>query len=64
MNTAKITEKQQTVSGMNQVMFSSRDEPSNHFSSNFKSFKYKTSITGKTYDLCVVEAGYDGKKSR
>ena len=40
----------------------SRDEPSDSFSSNFKSLKYKTSITGKTYNLCVVEAGYDGNK--
>ena len=27
-----------------------RDEPSNTLSSNFKSFKYKTSITGNIYD--------------
>ena len=27
-----------------------RDEPSNPLSSNFESFKYKTSITGNTYD--------------
>ena len=33
-----------------------RDEPSNHLSSNSDSFKYKTGITGNTYD------GNDAKK--
>ena len=28
-----------------------RDEPSNRLSSNSESFKYKTSITGNTYDV-------------
>ena len=34
-----------------------RDEPSDPLSSNSESFKYKTSITGKTYNL-----GYDANK--
>ena len=45
MNTAKITKKA-TGSLWNYY----RDEPSNPLSSNFESFKYKTSITGNTYD--------------
>ena len=36
-----------------------RDEPSNPPSSNSESFKYKTSITGNTYNLGVGEAAYD-----
>ena len=39
-----------------------RDEPSNHLSSNSESFKYKTSITGNTYNVGVGEAGYDANK--
>ena len=39
-----------------------RDEPSNHLSSNSESFKYKTSITGNTYNVGVGEAGYDVNK--
>ena len=39
-----------------------RDEPSNPLSSNSESFKYKTSITGNTYNIGVGEAGYDAKK--
>ena len=39
-----------------------RDEPSNPFSSNFESFKYKTSITGKTYNLVAGNANYDATK--
>ena len=35
-----------------------RDEPSNRLSSNSKSFKNKTSITGKTYNIGAGE-GYD-----
>ena len=35
-----------------------RDEPSDPLSSNSKSFKYKTSITGKTYNIGTGE-GYD-----
>ena len=37
-----------------------RDEPSNPLSSNSESFKYKTSITGNTYN--VGEDGYDANK--
>ena len=40
-----------------------RDEPSNPLSSNFESFKYKTSITGNIYNVGAAEAGYDGNKS-
>ena len=36
-----------------------RDETSNPLSSNSKSFKYKTSITGNT-NLGAGDAGYDG----
>ena len=39
-----------------------RDEPSNPLSSNSESFKYKTSITGNTYNLGAGEAGYDANK--
>ena len=39
-----------------------RDEPSNPLSSNSKSFKYKTSITGNTYNIGDAEAGYHANK--
>ena len=39
-----------------------RDEPSNPLSSNSESFKYKTSITGNTYNVGVGEEGYDANK--
>ena len=39
-----------------------RDEPSNPLSSNSESFKYKTSITGNTYNVGDGEAGYDADK--
>ena len=39
-----------------------RDEPSNPLSSNSESFKYKTSITGNTYNVDAGEAGYDATK--
>ena len=39
-----------------------RDEPSNPLSSNSESFKYKTRITGNTYNLGAGEAGYDADK--
>ena len=39
-----------------------RDEPSNPLSSNYKSFKYKTSITENTYDIGAGEEGYDANK--
>ena len=38
------------------------DEPSNPLSSNSESFKYKTSITGNTYNVGAGEAGYDANK--
>ena len=41
-----------------------RDEPSNPLSSNSESFKYKTSITGNTYNVCVGKEGYDANKVR
>ena len=40
-----------------------RDEPSNPLSSNSESFKYKTSITGTTYNVGVGEKGYDATKA-
>ena len=39
-----------------------RDEQSNPLSTNSKSFKYKTSITGNTYNLGNVEENYDVSK--
>ena len=39
-----------------------RDEPSNPLSSNSESFKYKTSITGSTYNLAAANHGYDATK--
>ena len=45
-----------------------RDEPSNLLSSNSESFKYKTNITGNSYNVGAGDAGYDtnnkvGKKN-
>ena len=39
-----------------------RDEPSNPLSSNSESFKYKTSITGNTYNVGDGEDNYDANK--
>ena len=39
-----------------------RNEPSDPLSSNSESFKYKTSITGNSYNLVDGEAGYDATK--
>ena len=39
-----------------------KDEPINLLSSNSESFKYKTSITGNTYNVGDGEAGYDANK--
>ena len=39
-----------------------RDEPSDPLSSNSESFKYKTSITGNTYNVGDGEEGYDANK--
>ena len=39
-----------------------RDEPSDPRSSNSESFKYKTSITGNTYNVGDGEGGYDTNK--
>ena len=39
-----------------------RDEPSNPLSSSSESFKYKTSITGNTYNIGDGEANYDANK--
>ena len=36
-----------------------RDKPCDSLSSNYESFKYKTSITGNTYNVGDGEAGYD-----
>ena len=57
MITVKITEKQQEV-----FWNYYRDEPSNLLSSNSESFKYKTSVTGNTYNAGVGEADYDANK--
>ena len=39
-----------------------RDQPSNPLSTNSESFKYKTSITGSTYNVGDDEEGYDANK--
>ena len=39
-----------------------RDEQSNPLSSNSESLKFKTSITGNTYNLGAGEAGYEANK--
>ena len=39
-----------------------RDETSNPLFSNSESFKYKTSITGNTYNVGDDEEGHDGNK--
>ena len=39
-----------------------RNEPSDSLSSNSESFKYKTSITGNTYNLGAGDTGYDTNK--
>ena len=39
-----------------------RDEPSSPLSSNSKSFRYKTSITGNTYNVGVGKEGYHATK--
>ena len=39
-----------------------RDEPSHPLSSSSECFKYKTSITGNTYNVYGGEAGYDADK--
>ena len=39
-----------------------RDERSDPLSSSSESFKYKTSITGNTYNVGNGEAGYDADK--
>ena len=57
MNTVKITKKT-TGSLWNYY----RDEPSDPLSYNSESFKYKTSITGNTYNFGVGEDGYDANK--
>ena len=58
MNTVKITEKQQEVCGiiteMNQVIL---------FLLILKSFEYKTSIHGNTYNVGADEADYDANKA-
>ena len=54
MNTVKTIEKQQVICGI--------IEPSDTLSSDSKSFKYNISITEKTYNIDVGEAGYDTNK--
>ena len=39
-----------------------RDEPSDPLSSNFESFKYKTSIHENTYNVGADEGDYDANK--
>ena len=58
MNTVKITEKT-TGSLWNFYRDKPRDNP---LSFNSVSCKYKTSITGNTYNTGVGEAGYDENK--
>ena len=53
MNIVKITEKQQEFY---------RDEPSDSLSSDTESFKYKTSITGNTYNVGEKITDDDGNE--
>ena len=39
-----------------------RDQPTNPFSSNSESFKYKNNITGNTYNTGAIEEGYNANK--
>ena len=39
-----------------------RDQPTNPLSANSESFKYKTNITGNTYNIGDGEAEYDANK--
>ena len=57
MNTITITKKT-TRSLWNYYS----DQPSNPLSTNSKSFNYKTSITGNTYNVGDDEEGYDANK--
>ena len=57
MNTEKIAKK-----AAGSLWNYYRDQPSNPLSSNSNSFKYKTSITGNTYNVGTGEAGYDSNK--
>ena len=57
MNTVKIIKKT-TGSLWNYY----RAEQSNPLSTNSKSFKYKTSITGNTYNIGVSEENYEENK--
>ena len=57
LNTAKIKKK---ITGSLQNYY--RFEPSNPLSSNSESFKYETSITGKTCNVSAGEAGHDANK--
>ena len=57
MHTAKITKK--TTGNLWNYY---RDEPSNPLSTNSESFKYKTSITGITYNVGDDEDDYDAEK--
>ena len=41
-----------------------KDKPSNPLSSNSESFKYKTSITGNTYNVGDGEAEYDAGRKK
>ena len=54
-----MTEKQQEVCGIITEM----NLEINPLSSNSGSFKYKTSITGNTYNTGAGEAGYDANKN-
>ena len=40
-----------------------RDEPSDPFSSDSESFKYKNNITGNSYNIGDGEEGYDANKA-
>ena len=57
MNTVKVIKK--TAGSLCNYY---RDEPSNPLSSSSESFKYKTSITGNTYNIGDGEDGYDSSK--
>ena len=59
MNTVQITKKKQKTGSLWDYY---RDQPSNSINTDSESFKYKTSITGNTYNIGDGEAGYDANK--
>ena len=59
-NLLEYSKNYKKVTGSLRIYY--RDEPSTTLSSNSESFKYKTAITGNTYNLGAGEAGYDADR--